>query len=68
MPKATIIEADGSRQDVLEAEGFQLKVLPFRTTAENLARFFFDCLANMGLPVTQVEVDETPNNRAVYYR
>ncbi len=52
----------------LEAEGFQMKVLPFRTTAENLARFFFDCLANMGLPVTQVEVDETPNNRAVYYR
>lgn len=52
----------------LESEGFEIKTLPFRTTAENLARFFFDCLTNMGLPVTQVEVDETPNNCAVYYR
>lgn len=50
----------------LESEGFQIKELPFRTTAENLARFFFDCLSNMGLPVIAVEVDETPNNRAVY--
>lgn len=50
----------------LEGEGFQLRMLPFRTTAENLARHLFERLAAMGLPVTQVEVDETPNNRAVY--
>ena len=50
----------------LEEEGFTLKVMPFRTTAENLARWFFDKLAAQGLPVAEVEVDETPNNRAFY--
>lgn len=52
----------------LEGEGFSLTMLPFRTTAENLARWFFDRLAERGLPVSQVEVDETPNNRAFYAR
>lgn len=52
----------------LEGEGFSLTMLPFRTTAENLARWFFDRLAEKGLPVSQVEVDETPNNRAFYAR
>ena len=50
----------------LEAEGFSLTVLPFRTTAENLARYLFDRLTDQGLPIAQVEVDETPNNRAFY--
>ena len=50
----------------LEAEGFSLTVLPFRTTAENLARYLFDRLASDGFPVVEVEVDETPNNRAFY--
>ncbi len=50
----------------LQKEGFSLKVLPFRTTAENLARHFFERLEESGLPVVQVEVDETPNNRAIY--
>ena len=50
----------------LESEGFSLTILPFRTTAENLARYFFDRLVEQGLPVSEVEVDETPNNRAFY--
>ncbi len=50
----------------LEGEGFQLKLLPFRTTAENLARHLFERLRDEGLPVSAVEVDETPNNRAIY--
>ena len=50
----------------LESEGFSLTVLPFRTTAENLARHVFERLLERGLPVFQVEVDETPNNRAFY--
>ena len=50
----------------LESEGFSLKILPFRTTAENLARHFADELISRGLPVSWVECDETPNNRAVY--
>ena len=51
---------------LLESEGFNLTILPFRTTAENLARYIFDRLSSQGFPVAQVEVDETPNNRAFY--
>ena len=50
----------------LEREGFALFTVPFRTTAENLAKWFFDALAEMGLPVAQVDVYETPNNCAFY--
>lgn len=50
----------------LEREGFNLTALPFRTTAENLARYFHDRLAERGLPVAQVDMYETPNNCAVY--
>lgn len=54
--------------DVLKKEGFELTILPFRTTAENLAHYLFDQLEEQGLPIYQVEVDETPNNRAFYSR
>lgn len=50
----------------LKEEGFTLKMLPFRTTAENLARYLCERLSDAGLPVAEVEVDETPNNRAFY--
>ena len=50
----------------LEGEGFSLTIMPFRTTAENLARWFFGQLREQGLPVIEVECDETPNNRAFY--
>lgn len=50
----------------LEREGFDLTMLPFRTTAENLARLFCERLAEQGLPVSQVDMYETPNNCAVY--
>ena len=50
----------------LEAEGFSLTIMPFRTTAENLARWFFEQLVAQGLPAIEVECDETPNNRAFY--
>lgn len=50
----------------LESEGFSLLMLPFRTTAENLARHFAERLTAEGLPVSQVDMYETPNNCAVY--
>ena len=51
----------------LESEGFHLLVLPFRTTAENLACHIASILTEeFGLAVTCVEVDETPNNRAFW--
>lgn len=52
----------------LEKEGFALSMMPFRTTAENLARYFYDRMADSGLSISQVEVYETPNNCAIYYR
>ena len=52
--------------EALEGEGFSLTVLPFRTTAENLARYFCDRLRAQDLPVSQVDMYETPNNCAIY--
>lgn len=57
-----------STERALASEGFTIKKLPFRTTAENLAKHFFDRLEADGWQVHSVEVDETPNNRAVYTR
>lgn len=50
----------------LESEGFALKLVPYRTTAENIAKHICDKLMEKGYDVASVEVDETPNNRAVY--
>lgn len=50
----------------LEKEGFALLELPYRTTAENLAHDIFDRCMEVHLPVSKVEVDETPQNRAFY--
>lgn len=50
----------------LESEGFSLTVLPFRTTAENLARYLCDRLRGRGLPCARVDVYETPFNCATY--
>lgn len=66
----TFLVEDGSLKPdtlaALQSEGFSLTVLPFRTTAENLANYIFDELEERGLPVAEIEVDETPNNRAFY--
>lgn len=50
----------------LEAETFRLLFVPWRTTAENFAHHFCEQLEELGYDVAWVEVDETPNNRAVY--
>lgn len=64
-----IVEEGSLAEDTmacLEHEGFNLKIMPFRTTAENLSKWFFDRLEESGLPVAQVDVYETPNNCAFY--
>ncbi|MGN0262393.1 MAG: 6-pyruvoyl trahydropterin synthase family protein [Eggerthellaceae bacterium] len=64
-----LVEEGSLRASTLEclaAEGFSVKILPFRTTAENLARHFFGLLREKGLPVGQIDVYETPNNCAIY--
>ncbi len=50
----------------LSDEGFSLTEVPFRPTAENLARHFCEVLCKSGLPVVSVTVFETPDNCAVY--
>ncbi len=66
----TFLVEDGTLSDEtianLEREGFTLTILPFRTTAENLARYFADTLIEQGLPVGRVDCYETPNNCAIY--
>ena len=64
-----LIEEGSLKPDTLAAlqgEDFSLTILPFRTTAENLATYIFGELEERDLPVAEIEVDETPNNRAFY--
>jgi 6-pyruvoyltetrahydropterin/6-carboxytetrahydropterin synthase len=66
---ALLLEIGSLRQETLkalEAEEFHLELLPFRTTAENLAKYFYDQLAVKGYQVTEVSVYETPTNCASY--
>ena len=51
----------------LQGEGFSLLMLPFRTTSENLARYFATQLINQGLSISRVEMYETPNNCAIWH-
>ncbi len=66
---ALIYEAGSLKPDTVTAlvsENFKLIGLPFRPTAENLAKHFFDLLNAGELPVKSVTVFETPENRAIY--
>ena len=64
-----IIEEGSLREKTLEAlreENFRIVTFPFRPTAENLARYFFECMKKAGCPVRRVRVYETPKNVAGY--
>lgn len=66
---ALLVETGSLRpetQAALEAEAFRMVFLPFRTTAENLARYFYDRLTALGYRVREVSVYETPTNCARY--
>ena len=52
--------------DALLEEGFRLIEIPYRPTAENFARMFFQKLKEQGLHAESVTVYETPDNCAVY--
>lgn len=55
-----------STQNALLDEGFHLEFLPFRTTAENFSRYFYEELTALGYPVWEIAVYETPTNCAIY--
>ncbi len=50
----------------LQAENFEMHVVPFRPTAENFAKYFFNKFKEYGFTVAEVTVYETPNNCASY--
>ena len=52
--------------EALHSEGFRLIEVPYRPTAENFARAFYEALTEKGLRVSAVTVYETPENCAVY--
>ena len=66
---ALLVEEGSLRESTLAAlreEDFRMVILPFRTTAENMAKYFYDRLSGAGYPVARVTVWETPTNCAVY--
>ena len=62
-----IVEKDSLNKELfgLLSKDFLLREVPFRTTAENFAKYFFDKL-NSKYEVYEVAVYETPNNCARY--
>ena len=66
---ALIYESGSLKEKTIAAlneENFRLIEVPFRPTAENFAKHFYDLLSGKGLAVCSVTVYETPNNCAVY--
>ena len=64
-----IYEADTLKPATVEAlqeEGFLMRVVNFRPTAENFARYFYDKFKDYGFNVAEATVYETPNNCASY--
>lgn len=64
-----IIEKETLKPVTLEAlleEGFSVKQVDFRPTAENFSNYFYKLLRDKGYLVTEVKVYETPNNCASY--
>lgn len=65
-----IIEQGSLRESTMKAlqeEKISVVEMPFRPTAENFARYFYELFTLKGYPVAKVEVYETPNNSAVYF-
>ena len=64
-----LIEKGSLKQKTMEAlaeEEFSVVELPFRPTAENLAKHFYDLVTGRGYDVARVKIYETPNNCASY--
>lgn len=53
-------------KDALMEENFKIVELPFRPTAENLAKYVYYAMAAKGYKVLTAYVYETPNNVAAY--
>ncbi|URZ14277.1 6-carboxytetrahydropterin synthase QueD [Clostridium felsineum] len=68
---ALIIEKNTLREltyNCLIEDGFRIIELPFRPTAENFSKFFFDEIERLNYDVRKITVYETPNNSASYVK
>lgn len=66
---AFIYETGSLRETTVNAlndENFRLIAVPYRPTAENFARAFYDHFREKNYPVRRVRVFETPENCAEY--
>lgn len=64
-----IYEKDSMNPDLLAmliSEEFALTEVPFRPTAENFSKYFYDTLSGIGYDVAEAIVYETPKNCAAY--
>lgn len=52
--------------EMLKEEKFNLKVVDFRPTAENFAKYFYARFKELGYEVNKAIVYETPSNCAIY--
>lgn len=71
MDHCLIIEEESLKEKTLEAlqeEEFRIVEVPFRPTAENLAKYFYEEMEDKGYQVLLTKVFETPNNCAGYSR
>lgn len=66
----TFIYEEGSLKEAtvaaLKSENFLMRVVPFRPTAENFSKYFYEKFTGYGFNVAEVTVYETPNNCASY--
>ncbi|MCR5786950.1 MAG: 6-carboxytetrahydropterin synthase QueD [Acholeplasmatales bacterium] len=62
-----IVEENSLKKELLNMlqEQFLLRIVPFRTTAENFSKFIYEEMSKK-YSVSHVAVYETPNNCAVY--
>ncbi len=68
---ALIIERGTMREitlNCLKEDGFNIIEIPFRPTAEEFSRYFYEILEDKGYQVKRVTVYETPTNCATYER
>jgi 6-pyruvoyltetrahydropterin/6-carboxytetrahydropterin synthase len=55
-----------AEQLVVMNHGFDLVFVPYRTTAEEMARHIYNMLKEKGLKVSEVELFETTTNSCIY--
>lgn len=66
----SLIYEDGTLKENLKnallEENFHIIAVPFRPTAENFAKYFFDEFKSKNFSIESVTVYETPENCAIY--